>query len=74
MKRWIYSTLEEYLLEVSNDKLKSLNDEERNKQKQKKELKLKLNDERNQIKRNIILNDIKQKNLQILKIRLKKRL
>jgi hypothetical protein len=66
--------MEEYLLEISNDKLKSLNDEERTKQKQKKELKLKLNDERNQIKRNIILNEIKQKDLQILKIRLKKRL
>ena len=74
MKRWIYSTMEEYLLEISNDKLKSLNDEERTKQKQKKELKLKLNDEINQIKRNIILNEIKQKDLQILKIRLKKRL
>lgn len=74
MKRWIYSTMEEYLLEISNDKLKSLNEEERNKQKQKRQLQLKLNDERNQIKRNIIQNEIKQKELQILKIRLRKRL
>ena len=74
MKNYVWTSLDEFLNEVSSEKLKKLNDQIRKKQLKKIEIGRKLNDETNNIKRRIIQNQLKQLYYEIEELRLKKRL
>ena len=74
MENYVWTSLDGFLNEVSSEKLKKLNDQIRKKQLKKIEIRRKLNDEKNQIKRSIIQKQLQQLYYEIEELRLKKRL